>query len=587
MNIRSTHGIPIKKRIFKVQLIISVITIIVIYAATFTLSYYNTIERVEKVQQVYSTTLNVQIDSFFENIHNDWAVLSNMPELRRLLVHDNENPDIPVEALESLEREILDYLLNSNISIFSMNRLIPHNKQMSPNPDFNIRSTQWYQEFNKLPLDQKIYYDNNRSYYIAPDQVMSQVFGIMNFTETELIGFAKFDIPYTSLKLFIKNFVTSDSPVVIKSESNETLISFNIDKEALEILENKNLSNNIYTIIINDINYSVVQHQSPLTGLIVTTLIPLTPEIHAVVNQSLLLMPIFLLILVINILVSNNLSAKIVNPIRNLSSGVRATRNSSLKDFKPPTTDISEVHELGDAFKDMLTEIDMLVIKNQKQNLLRVESQLSALRQQINPHFLFNTLEVISGQAILENAYDTSIMTQKLGSLFRYNLQTESVTTLKNELKYINDYIFLQNIGYDQPIELNITIDEKLFDTYIPKLTLQPIIENSIRHGFADMELEEKSILISTHISKEILYLSVQDNGCGISHDDIKRLNNMLSLDAKDFHHFINRGENIGLRNINAILSLQFDYDQPLSISSQSSGTNITLKIPLLREENI
>lgn len=283
----------------------------------------------------------------------------------------------------------------------------------------------------------------------------------------------------------------------------------------------------------------------------------------------------------LSIYFSKRVSERIVYPINQIILSLKHNQEGELTYMPTPPSNLRELNQISSAYEEMLYRIRHLVEQNHKQNLLKAESELKVLQERINPHFLFNTLELISSQAILEDADKTSLLAQKLGSLFRYSLRMPDIIYLRQEIQYAKDYLFLQNVRYNEMIQYRIDMPDTLSQFLIPKLTLQPILENCFKHGFADETDSRHQIQMTVCTVGNCIQMSVQDNGHGITTETAEKFNQTMALDQKDFSHFVKRGENIGLRNVNARLCSYYCIPVAVTLQpSQPSGTYVAITLP-------
>lgn len=220
----------------------------------------------------------------------------------------------------------------------------------------------------------------------------------------------------------------------------------------------------------------------------------------------------------------------------------------------------------------MRDKLDRLITDNYRQKLLRREAELRALYFQINPHFLYNTLESISQIAYIEGSENAAVMSQKLGALFRYSVSTgkEGRCLLRDEIKYINDYIEIQNIRFDDTLSLITDIPEELMGSEILKFSLQPLIENAVKYAFVP---KTKGIIkVKAFIRGKDLIIEVSDDGKGMDRETLHEIKE--SLHCADWN-----SKKIGLHNLNSRLVLEYGEDHMIDIrSSPGQGTAITLK---------
>lgn len=244
--------------------------------------------------------------------------------------------------------------------------------------------------------------------------------------------------------------------------------------------------------------------------------------------------------------------------------------------------------ELGQLFQDMkttITEIQELhqrILKEQKEKdqitLRQQQMQFELLANQINPHFLFNTLETIRMHALLANQTELNNIIFKLGQTLRYSLETTSTTTtLTNELKYLEDYLEIQHFRFQDNMNYSIQVHPNLNLQKISLLPfiLQPIMENAVIHGFATKK-KGGMIEINVFTRNHNLLISISDNGCGIPPERLEILNRELS-----YYKDTITTSHIGMHNVNNRIKLYYGHEYGLHLESiVEKGTIVTIKIP-------
>jgi Histidine kinase/Activator of aromatic catabolism/Histidine kinase-, DNA gyrase B-, and HSP90-like ATPase/V4R domain len=211
------------------------------------------------------------------------------------------------------------------------------------------------------------------------------------------------------------------------------------------------------------------------------------------------------------------------------------------------------------------------------------EAKLEALESQVNPHFLFNTLNVIAKLAFLEEAPETEQMAYALADLLRYSLrrppQADGLVTLRQEIEHARQYLLIQQTRFRDRLELHFQIDETALDIRVPLLSIQPIIENAFVHGLEPSERPGR-LLLSVQKAREFIVISVQDNGVGISHEQVQRLMAEEAENAEN--HWSAHTTGLGLRHVRERLRHYYGEQCQLSIESElGSGTTVRLLLPL------
>ena len=277
------------------------------------------------------------------------------------------------------------------------------------------------------------------------------------------------------------------------------------------------------------------------------------------------------------------LTAMVVHPILLLAEESRsiAINDFSRKDLCPQTND--EIGELIRSFNRMKHAMkDYIATREQlhKEAMEKLEMEknmehirLEMLKSQVNPHFLFNTLNMISCMARLEDAEITDKMIVSLGSVFRYNLRTkEQEVYLEQELDALEDYLYIQQMRYDSRITYKKDIRVDTYTMRIPSFTLQPIVENALSHGMKTKE-EGGRILLRIWNEGNMLIISVMDNGQGMNLEEKMALHQKILNSEKT-------GKSIGLGNIYRRIAMLYPNGELKVYSREGRGTIVQLKIP-------
>lgn len=238
-----------------------------------------------------------------------------------------------------------------------------------------------------------------------------------------------------------------------------------------------------------------------------------------------------------------------------------------------------EVAEMARTFSAMVERIQRLVSEIKKEQALVTQTEIKAMQNQINAHFLYNVLETIKMQAELKDQHEISESITLLGRMMRYCLRWRNHRVLlKQEIEYVSDYIRLMNIRNDYEISLSIAIDEKYLDFEIPKMLIQPVIENAVLHAIEPLgEDAIIEITASPDDANKILWIQIRDSGAGMDSDQLDRLGTILAGAESDAPV-----GGIGLQNIQQRLNAFYGRDFSLRIqSAPGKGTEVVIPVPM------
>lgn len=291
---------------------------------------------------------------------------------------------------------------------------------------------------------------------------------------------------------------------------------------------------------------------------------------------------IFLFGLIVLILVNSIVSARIANPIKKLEKSVQKLENGDLN-IEISVGGSYEINHLGQTISTMVAQMKILMDDIVVEQELKRKSELDALQTQINPHFLYNTLD--SAIWMIENErYDGAItMVTSLARLFRISISKgKSIITVKDELEHAKHYLTIQNIRYKNKFDYEIIAENEVMNLATMKLIIQPMIENAIYYGLEYMtEGDGGKIEVRAYIKEDDLYIDVVDNGIGMVPNVVEGL-----LDSR--RETKSKGSGIGMRNVHERIRLCFGTNYGVEIMSEpDEGTTVRMHMPKITIEEI
>ena len=272
------------------------------------------------------------------------------------------------------------------------------------------------------------------------------------------------------------------------------------------------------------------------------------------------------------------ITSVILNKIKIVKSLMRKVQDGDLDiDIKAMGND--EIGELAGHFRKMLQKIKELISVVINNQVAIKSAEIKTLQAQINSHFTYNTLETIEMMAEVKEQYDIADAVSLLGRLMRYSMSWDMpCISLSEEIEYVRNYIDLINIKYQNIIDLQVHTEERLLRNEIPKMSLQPIIENSVYHGIKPKH-GRGVISLDVYVKDTTLVVEVTDNGKGIDYDKLCSIKKKIEINGSSYE---NAGEeNIGLRNVNERIKLYYGTHFGLAITSEKDAfTKITIMLP-------
>lgn len=283
---------------------------------------------------------------------------------------------------------------------------------------------------------------------------------------------------------------------------------------------------------------------------------------------------IVIMLIMMLLLVNRIVSKKISSPILKLDASVRAYEAGEKPDIYIGGS--YEIRHLGNSIQSSYEEIERLMKKIMEEQNERRKSELAALQSQINPHFLYNTLESITWMIESGKNQDAVFMISELAKLFRISLSRgKTIISIKDELQHCRNYMNIQKYRYKERFETEYDISEEIYSFCTVKLILQPILENAIYYGVGDMDKDEDPrIVVRGWKQEQDIYIAVSDNGIGMRREDVE---NILTGNQKAIKH----GSGVGLINVHTRIRLMFGKKYGLIVESEpDEGTTVTIHLP-------
>ncbi len=328
------------------------------------------------------------------------------------------------------------------------------------------------------------------------------------------------------------------------------------------------LENNIYglTSLIQDYMYTYLYHEASLLNSLQADMMErLYLEITLIIIAA-----VFLLLVTFRR--SLRLSRSITQPISNLCSRVQAIGDGNLTPQTPIQAKEYEIQTLSDGFEHMVERLNQLIEQNRQEQIRLRSAELALLQAQINPHFLYNTLDTIVWLTEMEKNEQAVEMVTSLSAFFRSSLSNgRDIITLREEEQHVRSYLEIQQVRYKDILDYSIEIDASLAEYEIPKLTLQPLVENALYHGIKQKR-GQGFIRVSGTPCGDTISLIVEDNGAGMDEECLKKVRGALVREQEI---------GFGLSTVHERLQLLFGPEYGLQIDSEAGkGTRVSVKIP-------
>jgi len=364
------------------------------------------------------------------------------------------------------------------------------------------------------------------------------------------------------------NKIVSCSNKSVLGRELEDIIGYNVQF---------NGSQGYFEVKIGKERYLVTYYKNNIMGWYYVCLEQLNRILSASEGIKQLTLMICFLCLDVTLLFSIFLSMKITKPVNKLVNNIKEVQQGNL-DVRVNFKSKDEFGLIGSAFDDMLKRLKQSIEDIYEAQRKKKEAEIKALIMQVNPHFLYNTLTSIIWMTNNNKKDEVINMVSSLSRLFRISLSKgKEIILVSEELQHAESYLIIQKIRYKDEFNYEFEVDEKVKSLYMPKLLIQPLVENSIYHGIKSIE-SNGVIKIKAFTENGRLIVEVADNGNGAKDSEAERINGFLTSDVQDS----NCG--IGIKNVNSRIKMYFGNNYGLSYRKENGFLIARITIPVLEE---
>lgn len=450
--------------------------------------------------------------------------------------------------------------------------------------------------FSHLPQEPNYYYSYPYTFSSGeqPSFTLSTaVYNVFNRSWNEYLGSISFLVDYGVFH--INTLKTSfDTGVYLVGENDGLIYSTNkrvgtkTDTYLLDCVKKTKLKKGQTQIVVNGEHYIINFASVPKIHMRVVTITAKSAVEKSVayirwITYTGILLAVILFLILFGLFIQHTTA-----PLSAFKSFMMEMKDGKIRNLKKRIhlTGFHEMEEISNGFNEMFDEVDSLThrLVNTTTHLYELEleknkAELNHLKSQINPHFLYNTLEVIIGMSLEENAPQTTEMIKSLSKIFKYSVRGEDMASVQDELATVKAYIYIQKMRFYDAFEVVYDIDERVLDKKIPKMILQPIVENAIIHGIEETE-KKATLVVGANYVKNHLMLWVEDNGAGMDEKTLSHLRHLIK--GED----ISPTESIGTLNVINRLRLIYNQDFTMTIDSRLGiGTKIMITIDETKRE--
>lgn len=594
----------------KMLLLFSSLIMLMLFAVGFTsftqYSRTSTLRTGENSMQVIDQVIK-NINYFIQEMESISSFANNNTDIQTFL---QSTSTFGFEDLGNLASnvETLDNIVGLRSDIVSLfvlgtnGHIISNNQSTALNQQYDFTRQPWYRDALANPGKSIIVKPHKQNYVLDSSKiVISLSRAITNYDSQDSLGVMLIDLNLKALDDICRDIkLGQDGYVFIVDQQGNMIFHpdysymyrsvdsmyilnvFKADDNLIPDLLGK--ASGSFSKVVSGNNLQVTFKQIPTTGWVIAAVTPYSEIISDITSIRNSIIFIGVICLLVTFLLSLLISSAITRPISRLEKRMEAAEHGYLEVMQQDYPS-DEVGLLSQKMDSMLTKIKVLMQEVVQEQEAKRKSEMKALQSQINPHFLYNTLDSIVWMAETNNSKVVE-MTEALARLFRLTLSRgEDQVTLEQELEHVRNYLIIQSIRYINKFDYNIEADESILQFRVLKLILQPLVENSIYHGIKNKR-QKCHIQISARSVDGRLLIEVSDDGIGMSPEKAASLLKPAQAAAKG--SLGDRYSGIGVRNVHERIQLYYGPEFGLNFeSSPGAGTTVNIWLPLVKEGNM
>lgn len=577
----------IQSAIFAVVTVLLLSAVLVITGVSMRYTRNSIFENSAVYTQNIVQQMNQNIDSYIDYMENIAYMISSNEDVQQYLFGENVD-DGTRERLINQFKTILDGRSDiRNLGIIGSNgrKLINDGKQ-SVNPDLKLSTQEWYLEALQKP-EGPLLTSSHVQHIISGERpwVITLSRGIRNFSNSgEKEGVFFIDLNYSAIsELCDQNtigkkgyaFILDESGNIVYHPQQQQLynelqtenIDLIVDSKEDTVRTGKGNRGKLYSI-----------SRSNKTGWTVVGCMSVSELLRKSNQAQSIYVLISALLMIVALLFSRFLAKSLTYPLQRLRDSMSRVQEGHFDGADVEIDSENEIGSLTKSFNVMTHRIQDLMEQNVKEQEAKRKSELKALQSQINPHFLYNTLDSIMWMIESERYQDAVFMVHALGKLFRISLSRgRNIITVGEELQHAGSYLDIQKYRYKNKFTSFFEVEEGIEKYRTIKLIIQPLIENAIYYGMEYMD-GEGEIYIRAYTKDQELFIEVADNGPGMPEEQVAGL---LTEESETR----SRGSGIGLKNVHQRIQLYFGTEYGLEIESEpDEGTTVRIHLPKTEE---
>ncbi|BCS82089.1 sensor histidine kinase [Anaerocellum diazotrophicum] len=514
-------------------------------------------------------------------------------DLRTILVSDSEtyekDPLALFKAAKSLKMYIQEYekkddIYKIRLYVDERLKVLCDNRNVFSISD--IDSSLWYKKINNsftsYILIPSQYLKGDHTYLEQTDlpitSTISIIFKIVDLYDyNKIVGYLRCDLKKEDIISILKNGTSSKNDIMWIENKDGIVVAatsklfFPMSIKGMLNKENNNILERI--VITKGIKYFLLSSLIEGTDWCLVAAIPLS-EIRKEAQEVFLFAFVGITTTVMAFLISLKNGKAITDKINKLAAQMRNVKKGEILPLTHLRTEDNEIGSLIDSYNYMANKIKELMEQQYRLGMEKKSVELKLLQSQINPHFLYNTLDMINWYARMYKCFDIVDIVESLAKFYKMSLKTETeVVSIREEIEHVNYYFSIQNKRFGNQLRLMVEIPKELLDYEIPRVTLQPLVENSIQHGIMNKKERTGNIRIWAKREENIINIFVEDDGIGVEEEKLLALKEGL-VPSSGYG-------GIGLKNINQRIKTLYGNEYGLDFEHNSlGGLTVIITLP-------
>ena len=568
----------LRNQILVVFLVVMMIVLSIVSLITF--NRVSTLLKNNAEKQIHQTAVeaNGRLESLYKQISTSSKLVMTNDAIQRTLTKAYQGQTISFAERQQLEGIVTTIQANTD-GIFSFELYTDTMDRLIPLDDTNLLTRidgNWIQQAD---------YANGSLVWIGDDPRNSD--NILALRRVNILNRGFENGGYLLISIY-RNYLQFTDPNKTNIENQYSIL---LDQYSEPILSNYDkalepiILNNEPTLKLDNQEYMITRQTSNETRwtLVILTPIKALTEGISVLRSGIIIAGIigFIIFMVSTLF----LSSFITRPIIKLTETMQQASTGSLT-LNPSVTTVNEINELNSTYNQLVKETNHLIKIVYQKEITRSRSELKALQAQINPHFLFNTLDALKWSLEDKDEDELAELVVAMSNLFRYTITKQSDgdwVPIKDEIKHIEDYMEIMKMRFGDHLKWNLDMQCELGHVRIPKLLIQPLVENAVLHGAGNtLQPCTISVLIQPTEDQEYLEIVVEDDGPGMNQEKLDSIKQAIQSGGV----ISKSGTGMAISNVHKRLELYYQKSGLTIISEENRGTKVSFVVPVKGEEN-